>query len=176
MQHSPGWPSERQNYSVHAPFRSARVCLHWAELTSMTAGEGRQKLVAVSVAGQTTTTTPRFFDYLPPTITSINPLNGPTQGGIQLTLGGSRFATTLDAFQASAYPLLPAVSARLASSVWATSHVPWSLDRTRTAKSAVCCRQDREQARTSPSPWQIRWGFVFSHLRRCFLTIDRCPT
>lgn len=56
-------------------------------------GQGANLPVAIIVSGQPATS-PATFSYLPPTITSFAPANGPTAGGTALTILGSNFGTS----------------------------------------------------------------------------------
>ena len=56
---------------------------------TLPAGQGTNQVVKVSVGGQVSNTL--MFSYLPPNLTGINPLTGPTTGGTTLTLQGTNF-------------------------------------------------------------------------------------
>jgi hypothetical protein len=60
------------------------------------AGTGVSHGVPLTVGGQVSPD-PLLFSYLPPTLTAVLPVNGPTSGGFSLTIFGSNFGTALAA-------------------------------------------------------------------------------
>jgi len=63
---------------------------HTSITCSVPAGQGSLVSFVVLVSGQNVTNS-SFFGYLGPTISSISPSNGPTGGGVPITLSGSSF-------------------------------------------------------------------------------------
>ena len=59
-------------------------------------GTGVSHSVPLTVGGQVSPE-PFSFSYLPPTLTAVEPVNGPTSGGFSITVLGSNFGTALAA-------------------------------------------------------------------------------
>jgi hypothetical protein len=66
--------------------------MHACAMVCGCVGQGQQTPLVVTVSDQSSNVW--LFNYQPPSLTKVTPPNGPTQGGVRLTLEGTTIFTS----------------------------------------------------------------------------------